>query len=185
MTAPADPPTTASTGILAEHRTSPGLLLAMLGQEAMHRLRAAHTAHDLKPRQFQILGLLHDHGGLAQRDLMHEMGVDPSILGTLLNPLEADGLVARKRDAGDRRRHLVTLTPAGERHLASASRAQQETEDALFASLGDDQREQLRTLLVVLRDGLIADPQSARSHGPRQRGSSPSSALPAAAAVRS
>jgi len=71
------------------------MLLALLGQEAMRRLGAAHTAHNLKPRQLQILGLLHDHGGLPQRELVQTLGVDPSILVTLLNPLEADGLVAR------------------------------------------------------------------------------------------
>jgi DNA-binding MarR family transcriptional regulator len=163
MTARTDSTTTASPSILDEHRSSPGLLLALIGQEAMRRLRAAHTAHNLKPRQFQILGLLHDHGGLAQRDLVQTMGVDPSVLVTLLNPLEADGLVARERDPGDRRRHRVTVTPAGEKHLASASRAQKDTEDALFASLDRDQREQLRDLLLVLRDGLAADPESACS----------------------
>ena len=157
MTAPADATATSRRSILDEHRTSPGLLLALLGQEAMHRLRAAHTAHNLKPRQFQLLGLLHEHGGLAQRDLIQEMGVAPSILVTLLNPLEADGLVARERDLADRRRHRVTLTPAGERQLASASRAQKETEEVLFASLDDDQREHLRALLLALRDGLAAN----------------------------
>ena len=157
MTAPADPMATSRRSILDEHRTSPGLLLALLGQEAMHRLRAAHTAHNLKPRQFQLLGLLHEHGGLAQRDLIQEMGVAPSILVTLLNPLEADGLVARERDLADRRRHRVTLTPAGERQLASASRAQKETEEVLFAALDDDQREHLRALLLALRDGLAAN----------------------------
>src|SRR3954451_8420185 len=160
-----DPPKIAPTSILDEHRSRPGLLLALLGQEAMRRLRAAHTAHDLKPRQFQILGLLHDHGGLAQRELMQEMDVDPSILVTLLNPLEADGLVTRERDPVDRRRHLVRLTSAGERALASASRAQKETEDALFASLYADQREQLRGLLVALRDGLAADAEGACATG--------------------
>jgi DNA-binding MarR family transcriptional regulator len=135
------------------------LLLALLGHEAMRRLRAAHTAHGLKPRQFQILGLLHDHGSLPQRDLMHVMGIDPSILVTLLNPLEAEGLVSRERDPDDRRRHLVTLTPAGERRLVSASRAQQETEELLFASLGAKQREQLRALLLILRDDLGTDPE--------------------------
>src|SRR5215207_8565945 len=150
MNASTDPTPSTPASILDEHRSSPGLLLALLGQEAMRRLRAAHTTHNLKPRQFQILGLLRDHGGLAQRELMQEMAVDPSILVTLLNPLEADGLVARERDPADRRRHLVTLTPAGERHLVSASRAQKETEDALFASLDADQREQLRALLIVL-----------------------------------
>ena len=162
MTEPTDT-SVAPAGILDEHRSSPGLLLALIGHEAMRRLRAAHTAHNLKPRQFQILGLLHDHGGLAQRELVQTMGVDPSILVTLLNPLEADGLVTRERDRGDRRRHLVALTPAGEKHLASAARAQKDTEDALFASLDDDQREQLRDLLLALRDGLAAEPESACS----------------------
>src|SRR3954470_5457678 len=165
MPARTDSSTTSPPSVLDEHRTSPGLLLALLGQEAMHRLRDAHTAHNLKPRQFQILGLLHDHGGLAQSELIQEMGVAPSILVTLLNPLEADGLVTRERDPGDRRRHLVTLTPAGEHHLASASRAQKEAEDALFASLDNDQREQLRGLLVALRDGLAADAEGACAAG--------------------
>jgi DNA-binding MarR family transcriptional regulator len=156
-----DQMTSAPGSILDEHRSRPGLLLALLGQEAMRRLRAAHTAHNLKPRQFQILGLLHDHGGLAQRELMQEMNIDPSILVTLLNPLEADGLVSRERDPADRRRHLVTLTPAGERALVSASRAQKETEDALFACLDDEQREQLGALLIALRDGLAADTEGA------------------------
>jgi DNA-binding MarR family transcriptional regulator len=158
-----DQTTTAPASILDEHRSRPGLLLALLGQEAMRRLRAAHTAHNLKPRQFQILGLLHDHGGLAQRELMQEMNIDPSILVTLLNPLEADGLVSRERDPADRRRHLVTLTAAGERALVSASRAQKETENALFASLDDEQREQLGALLIALRDGLAADTEGACS----------------------
>src|SRR4051812_1100665 len=161
MTASPDATTTARAGILDEHRSSPGLLLALLGQEAMRRLRAAHTAHDLKPRQFQILGLLHDHNGLAQGELIQKMGVAPSVVVTLLNPLEAAGLVTRERDPGDRRRHLVTLTDPGERYLVSASRAQKATEDALFASLDEGQREQLRTLLIALRDGLGADPESA------------------------
>jgi len=160
MTPARDDQPTATRALLDEHRSRPGLLLALLGHEAMRRLRAAHTAHNLKPRQFQILGLLHDHGGLAQRELMQAMDVDPSILVTLLNPLEADGLVSRERDPADRRRHLVTLTAAGERALDSASRAQKETEDQLFASLDDEQREQLGALLMALRDGLAAETDS-------------------------
>jgi DNA-binding MarR family transcriptional regulator len=147
-------------GLLEEHRSSPGLLLALLGHEAMRRLRDAHTSHNLKPRQFQILGLLADQGPLSQRELGQTMGVDPSMLVTLLNPLETDGLVSRRRDPADRRRHDVILTPAGERHLASAAQAQRETEDAIFASLDVDQRAQLTALLRALRDGLAKDPHS-------------------------
>ena len=159
MTTPSGAEASAA-GILDEHRSRPGLLLALIGAEAMRRLRDAHTAHGLRPRQFQILGLLHDHGGLPQGELIRTMGVDPSILVTLLNPLEAEGLVARERDPADRRRHVVTLTRAGKKKLDRAARAQLETEDALFAALDDDQRQQLAALLVALRDGLATDPNT-------------------------
>src|SRR3954463_2485401 len=95
-------------GVIDERATSEGLLLALLGQQAMRRLRAAHTEHNLSPRQFHLLGLLHDRGALTQRELGTLMDVDPSILVTLLNPLEADRHLSRERDADDPRRHVVT-----------------------------------------------------------------------------
>jgi DNA-binding MarR family transcriptional regulator len=140
----------ATSSVLEEHRTSAGLLLALLGQAAMRRLRDAHTAHNLNPRQFQLLGLLNDHGSMGQRELGQGMGVDPSVLVTLLNPLEADGFVSRQRDPADRRRHVVALSPAGAKHLAAAAQAQRAAEDSLFAALDHDQREQLRLLLLAL-----------------------------------
>src|ERR1700678_814681 len=94
--------------------SSAGLLLAMLGHVAMRRLRDAHLANGLSPRQFHVLALLHDEGPVAQRDLGLTMDIDPSILVTMLNPLEDDGLICRMRDPDDRRRHVVTLTEAGE-----------------------------------------------------------------------
>jgi DNA-binding MarR family transcriptional regulator len=155
--------TETSGSVLEERRSSPGLLLALLGQVAMRRLRDAHTAHNLKPRQFQLLGLLHDRGAMGQRELGQSMGIDPSILVTLLNPLEADGFVSRERNPEDRRRHLVTLTAAGQRHFDSATRAQREAEDALFAGLDDDQRQQLSSALIALRDSLASGHEDACS----------------------
>src|SRR4051794_16979467 len=117
-----------SRGILEEHLDSAALLLAVLGQEATTRLREAHTAQGLKPRQFQLLALLLDREPTAQRELGLAMGVDPSVLVTLLNPLEERRLVARRRESHDRRRHVVTLTAAGRRRARQAAAAQQEAE---------------------------------------------------------
>jgi DNA-binding MarR family transcriptional regulator len=150
---PADP-TTTTEGVLEERRSSPGLLLALLGQEAMRRLRAAHTAVGLSPRQFQLLGLLHDGGAMSQSELGQSLGVAPSVLVTLLNPLEDDGLVSRERDAADRRRHVVTLTAAGKDQLDRAAGAQRAAEDELFIGLDDQERRQLAAALVALRDTL-------------------------------
>ena len=145
-------PGTAEHGVLNERATSPGLLLALLGQQAMRRLRAAHDAQDLSPRTFHLLGLLHDRGAMSQGELGNLMGIAPSVLVQLLNPLEDDGRISRDRDPADRRRHVVTLTPAGKKHLDRAARAQREAEDELLTSLTSNQREQLRQLLLTLRD---------------------------------
>jgi DNA-binding MarR family transcriptional regulator len=157
MTMEAGSSSTKSRHDLDELRSSPGLLLALLGQHAMRSLRKAHTAHNLKPRQFQLLGLLREDGALSQGDLRREMDIDPSILVTLLNPLEDSGLVCRDRDPDDRRRHLVTLTASGEREFESAMRAQLKAEDVLFASLDNGQREELRDLLVALAESAAGD----------------------------
>src|SRR4051812_19833054 len=85
--------TSSSRGLLEERASSAGLLLALVGQHAMRRLRAAHMEHKLAPRQFHLLGLLHDRGAMTQRELGTLMDIDPSVLVTLLNPLEADGYV--------------------------------------------------------------------------------------------
>jgi DNA-binding MarR family transcriptional regulator len=153
---PSPPKTPAedARGLLEEPAASEGLLLALLGQQAMRRLRAAHTEYRLSPRQFHLLGLLHDRGAMTQRELGALMDVDPSILVTQLNPLEADGYLSRERDPTDRRRHVVTLTGAGERQLERAAQAQRDAEDELFAGLTEAQRAQLRRLLLVIRDQL-------------------------------
>ena len=147
-----------SESLLAERRTSPGLLLALVGAEAMQRLRAAHAALDLSPRRFQLLALLHDNGPMSQRDLGEVMAVDPSVLVQFLNPLEADGHLTRRREANDRRRHVVSLTPAGERHLAAAAEAQRRAEDELFTALSDGQRKRLATLLLAIQESLDKEP---------------------------
>ena len=144
-------------GLIGERATSEGLLLALLGQYAMRRLRETHTEHKLSPRQFHLLGLLHDRGPTGQRELANLMDIDRSALVVLLNPLESDGYISRTRDADDRRRHLVSLTPAGKKPLDRAAQAQRDVEDELFASLTSSQRTQLRELLLKVRDHVAPD----------------------------
>jgi DNA-binding MarR family transcriptional regulator len=145
-----------ANGLIEERATSEGLLLALIGQQAMRRLRAAHTEHKLSPRQFHLLGLLHDRGALTQRELGTLMDVDPSILVTLLNPLEGDGYLSRERAENDRRRHVVTITRRGEQQLERAAQAQRDAEDKILAGLTTTQRAQLRQLLLILREHLSA-----------------------------
>ena len=52
----------------------------------------------------------------------------------------------------------MSITPAGKRRLAGAAQAQREAEDALFSGLTEQQRNQLRSLLIALRDTNQTEP---------------------------
>ena len=89
---------------------------------------------------------------LVMRAGERRKGVWRSILVTLLNPLDTNGYVSRKRDPTDRRRHVVNLTRRGEQRLDRAAQAQRDAENEILASLTPAQRHQLRNLLLILRD---------------------------------
>jgi DNA-binding MarR family transcriptional regulator len=55
----------------------------------------------------------------------------------------------------------VRLTAAGRRHFESATRAQREVEDALFAGLDEGQLRQLRSALGALRHNLARSREKA------------------------
>jgi DNA-binding MarR family transcriptional regulator len=75
------------------------------------------------------------------------LSIDANNLVLLLNSLEQAGQLRRRRDPGDRRRHLVELTPAGRRALERAERAQETIEDEVLAPLSREERTTLHALL--------------------------------------
>jgi DNA-binding MarR family transcriptional regulator len=74
----------------------------------------------------------------------------------LLNDLEESGLVERRRDPADRRRHIVTMTEQGRKALHQAEAAQQTLEDEILGALNAEERSQLAHLLRKAIDGQSA-----------------------------
>jgi MarR family transcriptional regulator, temperature-dependent positive regulator of motility len=112
-------------------------------------------------RHFQTLGLLRHHGPSAQQELSTALLMDANNLVLLLNELEAGGLVERRRDPSDRRRHIVELTTAGAAALERAERAQESTEDVVLAALSREERKALRDLLNRALEGATRATQEA------------------------
>jgi DNA-binding MarR family transcriptional regulator len=90
---------------------------------------------------------LNQRAPCRQQDLCETLMLDANNCVLLLNELEDAGCTQRKRDAGDRRRHMVEITPAGHKALERARRAQDSLEDEVLAALDPEEREQLRALL--------------------------------------
>jgi DNA-binding MarR family transcriptional regulator len=99
-------------------------------------------------RHLVALAYVRDHDECPQQALADAFCMDANNVVLLLNELEELGYATRVRDPGDRRRHLVRLTPAGRNALAQTELAQREIENEVLESLDADERNTLRQLLA-------------------------------------
>jgi MarR family transcriptional regulator, lower aerobic nicotinate degradation pathway regulator len=130
---------------LTEHA---GFLLAQLGRAVTRQYRCTLSPIGLKPRETHTLLRLRDNGAMSQQALGAALDIDASNLVALLNDLEADGLISRRRDPEDRRRHVVEISKRGTKLVDEVERAAAEVEDQFFAALDEDERVALQGLLA-------------------------------------
>jgi DNA-binding MarR family transcriptional regulator len=109
--------------------------------------RSTEELLGIRLKELAALAYLRDHDEVSQQALTQALCLDANSSVLLLNELEAAGLAERRRDASDRRRHRVALTPAGRGALERAESAQESIEDEVLAALGPDDRALLRDLL--------------------------------------
>jgi DNA-binding MarR family transcriptional regulator len=126
-------------------------------QRAHRRLRAAHN-EALRPLSLSIAhvavaGLLADRGDLSQRQLIEIMDADKSTMVNLVDSLESQGLVERRRDPRDRRAHAVHLTEAGRRRLVTVGELVASIEDDFLGPLSMRERSRFNDLLRRVADG--------------------------------
>jgi DNA-binding MarR family transcriptional regulator len=130
--------------------------------KALHK-RTPESVLGMKWRQSQALGILLKHNGATQQELGDAMLMDDNTVVLLLNELEAAGFSVRRRDPGDRRRHIVEITPSGRRAIERSEKAQEGIEDELLGDLSPEERTTLRNLLSRVLDGLLQAPAETKS----------------------
>jgi DNA-binding MarR family transcriptional regulator len=118
--------------------------LARVGRRATE---ACMSADCLRPRHMIALRLLGDRGPMTQHALGLALSLDPSNVVGLHNELEERGLITRRRDPADRRRHIVGLSAAGSGEVAQTYSQFGVVEDELFKALTADERAALYGLL--------------------------------------
>src|ERR1700760_505329 len=82
----------------------------------------------------------------TQRELAEAVGIREATLTHHLNAMDADGLVARTRDAANRRVHIVTLTEKGDQAFKSLAAAAVAFDAKLRTGLADSDLATLTTL---------------------------------------
>jgi DNA-binding MarR family transcriptional regulator len=134
-----------------------GALLDHLARRMRLRAEAVLTPLGLRPRHLVALTVLRDRGGSTQQALATTLEMDGTNIVGLLNELEAQKLIERRRSPEDRRRHLVELTDAGAKQLAMVEGALLAVEDQVLGALDETQRETLYRLLQQAANGAVVD----------------------------
>jgi DNA-binding MarR family transcriptional regulator len=131
-----------------------------------HRL----APHGLTPSQGRALDMLSWSGGRGIRlnQLAERLRIAPRSTTTVVDALEAAGLVTRSPDPDDRRATLLQLTEAGDAAVARIATVRREVAEEYFGPVSAADRV---TLLHLLRLAEESYEQAHPHHGPH--GSAP------------
>src|SRR3954464_5217508 len=144
---PKDTSQSAAPGIAQQW---PTLLMIKLGRITMHRFTEALEPFGIRPRHVAALIELRDRGELTQQSLCGQLHLDPTNLVAILNDLEQRGYATRRRDPGDRRRHLVEISKKGLKVIEKVSEVMDGVEADLLDGFDPAEREQLEGLLASI-----------------------------------
>ncbi len=134
-------------------------LLARLGRVASRQLNDRLAETGLKPPQAVILITLRDMGPMNQQALGERLRIDASNLVAFLNSLEAEGLLVRKRDPEDRRRHIVEITEEGIARCPACFGPVAALEGELLAGLSAKEQRVLNNMLErILQTMAVEEP---------------------------
>jgi MarR family transcriptional regulator, lower aerobic nicotinate degradation pathway regulator len=140
----------ARTGLTKELVASTPFLLKRIGFAVKEQWHEAFEPTGLQPQHHAVLSLLDEGTCTAQWMIADRLDYDRSQIVGLLDDLEERGLVLRKRDPADRRRHLVTLTAEGRQTLAELRAISKQVEKEFLAPLDAEDRRTLHDLLFRL-----------------------------------
>jgi len=141
-----------------------GYYLRIAQEASFQAIRQAAGKADLKPGWYTILTILSDNPGLTPTELSKLCGRDRSTLTSTLNGLDARGLIARRRKAGDQRSYGVKLTAAGEAMLRKLQVIAHAHDEKLDAIAGKD-----KPLLMTLLRRIVDELGNGQSPPPPRR----------------
>ena len=127
-------------------------LLSQLGIVSAQRFTAGLAPLGISPNRFGVLAQVAREEGRTQQELATALGLHRNSMVSLIDDLEARGLVERRRHPEDRRAYAIHLTPAARGVLTEGARIADQLEDELLSPLGPQER----TVLVATLGRLAA-----------------------------
>ncbi|MGU4174237.1 LysR family transcriptional regulator, partial [Pseudomonas aeruginosa] len=122
------------------------------------------------PVQYAALSAVLRQPGVDQRTLARMIGFDTSTIGSVIDRLEARGLMVRNTSPADRRVRLLSVTAEGAALLAAAEPSVLRAQQRMLEPLPQEQRGLFMDMMAVLvrqNDELARAPSRSRLRRPR------------------
>jgi DNA-binding MarR family transcriptional regulator len=125
---------------------------AWYGLNQAFRRRISHLR--ITPDQFTVLRTLveADVKGISQREIAEIISSDPNTIASLLERMEANGMIQRSAHETDRRAHRIRLLAAGRKTYRTARSIALELQTEVLGSLPEGEREHFFEQLETVAD---------------------------------
>src|SRR5215471_7230802 len=125
----------------------PGHQIRRLQQIAVAVFLQATEAHGVTPVQYAALNQVARTPGVDQRTLARTIGLDTSTIASVIDRLEARGLMERQASPEDKRVRLLALTEAGREVLAAVGPDVLQAQERMLDPLGKAERVEFMRML--------------------------------------
>ena len=126
-----------------------GFLLRLASQRHS-AIFQSRSIDGLTPTQFSTLLRVSEHKEVSQNQLGRLAAMDVATIKGVVDRLKARKLIQAKDDPNDRRRMLISLTPAGEELISALKRVGHEISEETLKPLTEAERDTLIRLLKKL-----------------------------------
>lgn len=152
----------------------PGFHIRRLQQIAVAVFMEETQDFGVTPVQYAALSAVLRQPGIDQRSLARSIGFDTSTIGSVIDRLEARGLMLRNASQTDKRVRLLTVTPSGLDLLQAAEPAVMRAQERMLDPLPAEQR-----ALFMQMVGQINHENEGRNRAPSHAASGARQALKA------
>jgi DNA-binding MarR family transcriptional regulator len=125
-------------------------MFVSLARTLVAREEPALQAHGISMWGYVVLTALAEQPVRTQAALAQAINADKSRIIGVLDQLQQRGLISRRPDTSDRRVHLLSLTPAGERLRGSVQAAIRDSEEEVLATVPPADRDAFLRSLTAL-----------------------------------
>ena len=133
----------------------PGALLVIAARTGQELARRRLAPMGLSVQLCGVLNLLAE-GAISQHELGAQLGIDRTTMVELIDDLERQGAVERRRNPADRRSYALSLTTRGRALQKRAAKAFDDATNEVFAALKKSEVELLGDMLRRVISGTDA-----------------------------